>query len=68
MASDGTAAGTGNDWLKPDDPRVIANTALLDPGATGEVRFTAPAAGTYQFVCTFPGHSPTMFGDFQVSP
>jgi hypothetical protein len=29
--------------------------------------FTAPAAGTYQFVCTFPGHNFTMFGDFIVN-
>ena len=68
VATDGTAAGPGNGWLKPDDPRVIANTALLDPGATGEVQFTAPEAGTYQFVCTFPGHNVTMLGDFQVNP
>ena len=68
VAADGTAAGPTNDWLKPDDPRVIAHTALLGPGDTGEVRFTAPAAGTYQFVCTFPGHNFTMFGDFQVNP
>ena len=68
VAVDGTSAGPANDWIKPDDPRVIAYTALLDPGTTGEVRFTAPAAGTYQFVCTFPGHNATMFGEFQVSP
>ncbi|MQG65022.1 MAG: azurin, partial [SAR202 cluster bacterium] len=40
---------------------------LLDPGASGEVTFTAPASGTYQFVCTFPGHNFTMFGDFIVN-
>ena len=68
VAADGTAAGPANDWIKPDDPRVIAHTGLLDPGTTGEVRFTAPAAGAYEFVCTFPGHNFTMFGDFQVSP
>ena len=68
VAADGTAAGPANDWIKPDDPRVIAHTALLDPETSGEVRFTAPAAGAYEFVCTFPGHNFTMFGDFQVSP
>ena len=31
------------------------------------VKFTAPSAGTYQFVCTFPGHNFTMFGDFTVN-
>ena len=55
------------DWVQPDDPDVLANTKLLNAGATGEVSFTAPPAGTYQFVCTFPGHNATMFGDFEVT-
>ena len=70
VVTDGTVAGPANDWIKPDDPRVIAHTKLLDAGETGDVRFTAPEPGTaYQFVCTFPGHDAAgMFGDFQVSP
>jgi azurin len=67
VAARGTAAGPDNDWVQPDDPDVIANTKLLDAGATGEVTFAAPPAGTYQFVCTFPGHNFTMFGDFEVT-
>ena len=68
VAGRGTAAGPGNDWIQPEDPDVIAHTALLNPGETGEVRFSAPPAGSYQFVCTFPGHNLTMFGDFAVNP
>ena len=64
----GVVAGPGNDWIEPGDPDVIASIRLLDPGQTDQVRFTAPSAGTYQFVCTFPGHNVTMFGDFVVSP
>ena len=67
VATDGTPAGPANDWVAPGDERVIANTKLLDAGASGEVTFTAPAPGTYQFVCTFPSHNFTMFGDFIVS-
>ena len=67
VAAAGAAAGPANDWVPPGDSRVIANTKLLDPGSSGEVIFTAPAAGTYQFVCTFPGHNITMFGDFVVT-
>ena len=68
VATAGTAAGPGNDWIPQDDERIIANTSLLDASTSGEVRFTAPAAGAYQFVCTFPGHSVSMFGDFVVTP
>ena len=68
VAGRGIAAGLDNDWLEPGDPDVIASVALLSPGETGEVRFAAPPPGTYQFVCTFPGHNLAMFGDFVVKP
>jgi azurin len=68
VATAGVTAGPTNGWVPPGDARVIASTKLLDPGASTEVRFTAPAAGAYQFVCTFPGHNFTMFGDFVTTP
>ena len=55
-------------WLDPNDPNVIASVRLLNPGEVAEVMFTAPDAGNYEFVCTFPGHNLTMFGAFEVSP
>ncbi|PKB71198.1 MAG: hypothetical protein BZY87_06590 [SAR202 cluster bacterium Io17-Chloro-G6] len=67
VATDGLAAGQDNNWLPVDDPRVIGSTALMGPGESTQATFTAPAAGTYQFVCTFPGHNFTMFGDFIVN-
>jgi len=67
VATDGTAAGPGAAWVKPGDERVIVSSGLLNPGGSEAVTFTAPAAGTYQFVCTFPGHNFTMFGDFTVN-
>jgi len=66
VATDGLTAGADNNWVAPGDARVIANTAVLAPGTSGEVTFTAPEPGTYQFVCTFPGHNFTMVGDFIV--
>ena len=67
VATDGLASGQGNNWLPVDDSRVIGSTILLGPGESADATFTAPAAGTYQFVCTFPGHNFTMFGDFTVN-
>ena len=66
VATDGLAAGQDNNWLPVNDARVIGSTILIGPGASGEATFTAPSAGTYQFVCTFPGHNNTMWGDFIV--
>jgi len=67
VATDGLAAGPGANWLPVDDSRVLGATIVLGPGESGDVVFTALAAGTYQFVCTFPGHNHTMFGDFTVN-
>ena len=67
IAAAGMMAGPASGWV-PEDARIIAQTALLGPGESGEVHFTAPAAGTYQFVCTFPGHGAAMFGTFEVTP
>lgn len=67
VAADGTTAGPTNNWLPVNDSRVIGSTVLLGPGQSGEATFDAPSAGTYQFVCTFPGHNFTMFGDFTVN-
>ena len=68
IAAEGAKAGPNNDWTPPDDDRIIAQTKLIEPGETGEVRFTVPPAGTYQFICTFPGHHTTMLGTFEVVP
>ena len=61
-----TLIGPANGWIPVDDDRVLANSKLLNAGASEEIKFTAPPAGTYQFVCTFPGHNATMVGDFIV--
>lgn len=36
--------------------QILAKTTLTGPGETVEVTFKAPAAGTYNFLCSFPGH------------
>ena len=63
-------AGIGysySDWIPTDDDRVFANAKLINPGESDIVHFTAPSSGTYQFVCTFPGHNMTMHGTFEVT-
>jgi azurin len=52
----GAYAGEGAAYIA-DDPRIIARTTGLVKGGQSEsVAFTAPAAGTYTYLCTFPGH------------
>jgi azurin len=45
---------------------VIATTKLLGPGESDTVLFTAPSPGTYDYVCTFPGHFALMKGKMTV--
>ncbi len=66
VALAGILAGVANGWIPVDDDRVLANSSLLDARASEEIKFNAPAAGTYPFVCTFPGHNATMVGNFIV--
>ncbi len=45
------------DFIAPEvKNEVIANTKLVGPGETADVTFEAPPAGTYTFLCSFPGH------------
>jgi len=36
--------------------RVIAAIPVLGPQESGSVTFTAPSAGSYPFLCSFPAH------------
>ena len=67
VAGDGVAAGPNTRWLPVGDARVFGATTLIGPGESAYAEFTAPDAGKYQFVCTFPGHNFTMFGYFTVN-
>jgi azurin len=46
------------DYVPADQKaKILASTKLAGPGETVEVSFKAPAkAGSYQYLCTFPGH------------
>ena len=51
----GAAAGEAAGYI-PTDPNIVSSVKLLNGAETGSASFTAPAAGTYTFLCTFPGH------------
>ena len=59
-------AGETADWIPEEGKDVIAHTKMLGGGETTTVTFTAPAVGTYDFVCSFPGHIAMMKGKFIV--
>ncbi|PAU58318.1 azurin [Pseudomonas sp. PIC25] len=65
VVSDGMAAGLDNNYLKPDDARIIAHTKIIGGGESDSVSFDVSklAAGNeYMFFCSFPGHSAMMKG------
>lgn len=47
--------------------RVITHTKMIGGGEEVTIEFEAPAPGTYDFMCTFPGHYAFMKGKFVVS-
>jgi azurin/glucose/arabinose dehydrogenase len=52
----------------PDTDNVLFYTNVIQPGSTETIYFTVPnESGTYQYVCTFPGHYITMRGTLVVT-
>ena len=45
---------------------VLANTKVVGGGEKDTIEFTAPAPGTYDYICTFPGHYAIMKGKLVV--
>ena len=66
-----TAAGVtaqDTDFIaKSMDAKVLAKTKMLGGGESDTIEFKAPAPGTYDFICTFPGHATLMKGKLIVS-
>jgi len=53
-------------YVPQDDKDVLAFTDVIGGGESATVTFTAPVAGTYDFICSFPGHYAIMKGKFIV--
>lgn len=58
----------GRAYVPVNDERVIAATKLIEAGKSEILKLTAPKTeGTYEFVCTFPGHWSVMKGELIVT-
>ena len=55
-----------NDYVPQNTTQVIAHTKMLGGGESTTIEFVAPKAGTYDFICSFPGHYAIMRGKFIV--
>lgn len=71
VATEGMQAGLNNNYVKPNDARVIAFTPVIGGGEETSVSFPVSklAEGeAYKFFCSFPGHSFVMQGDVKLVP
>lgn len=60
-------AASGTDYIPAgSEKEVIAHTKLVGGGESDTIEFTAPAKGSYEFLCSFAGHSALMKGTFIV--
>ena len=69
VAQEGMKAGLENDYVPPNDPRVIANTKVVGGGESTSATFPGgklKAGEAYTFYCSFPGHWAIMKGDLVV--
>jgi azurin len=68
VANAGRSAQLHNDYLVPNDSRVIAATHIIGGGQSTTITFPTAGlspGGDYTFLCTFPGHSILMKGVFK---
>lgn len=67
LATFATAAMTARDSeYIPESDAIIAYTKLIGGGESVTITFDAPEVGTYDFICSFPGHYAVMKGKFIV--
>lgn len=65
VANDAIAAGLNNQYVKPEDDRVVAFTNIIGGGEKTSVTFKVDKLKTdeaYTFFCSFPGHIALMKG------
>lgn len=70
VATDAIAAGIENQYVKPNDERVIAFTDIIGGGEKTSVSFSVDKLKTgesYSFFCSFPGHIALMKGKISLN-
>ncbi|WP_027137691.1 azurin [Gaetbulibacter saemankumensis] len=60
------ATARESDYIPEGGDQVIVHTKLIGGGETVVIEFDAPESGTYDFLCSFPGHYALMKGKFIV--
>jgi len=71
IIADGMKAGAEQNYVKPNDTRVIAHTKLIGGGESDSISFPASrlkAGESYAYFCTFPGHAALMKGTLTLAP
>ena len=69
LANAGMAAGFERGFLPQGDKRIIAATKIVGGGESTTITISMSKltpGGEYSFFCSYPGHSPTMRGRFQI--
>ena len=59
------APAAATDYIPQDEETkklMIAHTDMVGGGESSTITFTAPAAGEYPYICSFPGHFGLMTG------
>ena len=68
--ADAAGAGLANDYVKPKDERILAQTKMIGGGETSVAKINVTgllAKESYAFFCTYPGHSALMKGTLKVT-
>ncbi|HAZ79431.1 MAG TPA: azurin [Porticoccaceae bacterium] len=71
LATQGMSAGLAASYVPVGDDRVVAYTSVIGGGETTNVSFSTDgltSGESYMFFCSFPGHSYSMRGTFNVNP
>jgi len=61
-----SAEAKENEYIPKDTDKVLAHTKLLGGGESDTITFSVAEKGTYDFICSFPGHAAMMRGKIVV--